>query len=272
MNDGGAAVPIMDFLGVMFLCLAEEFWMGKPRSMGYRSMYGCREGPRDRVEVEGEVVRYLLWGNEIANWNRKKEALMVDDCGWKTQLTMNRLNGILCRLNYNVFSERQQWYLRDWKGDETYVWEGSHMIDLEARRVTPCTRRAFNLKISRSLRRYYEKARRLIEKNFMVTITLDGAIYVFLKKRFSGISRSVLALQVFDGGFKAYRGYVASSKICSAFMKGNAAILLRALIKEGYEITKPEGVLRELEVFDVDFDVLPEHVVSSLALAKLLEG
>jgi len=39
-------------------------------------MYGYPEGPGDRVVVEGDVVRYLLWGNEIANWNRAKGTLM----------------------------------------------------------------------------------------------------------------------------------------------------------------------------------------------------
>ena len=105
------------------MCLAEEFWMAKPRYKGYRSMYGYREGPRDRVVVEGDVVRYLLWGNEIANWNRRKGTLMVDDCGWQTQLTMDRLNAILQRLGFSIYSERRTLYIHDWRRNEVYLWE-----------------------------------------------------------------------------------------------------------------------------------------------------
>jgi len=245
--------------------------MGKPRCRGYRSAYGYREGPRDQVAVEGDVVRYLLWGNEIANWNRKKGTLMVDDCGWQTYLTMDRLNGILRRLSFNVFSERRQWYLHDWKMGETYLWEGSHVIDLESRQFVPCTPRKFNEKISNSLKRYYKKARRIVEeKKFLSMVTLDGLIFVFVKDGLYGLSESVLGLQIYDGGFKAYEGSVAASKIYSAFMKRNAWIIMRQLIEEGDETEGTEDLLRKLKEFNADLNVLPECIVSKLALAKLL--
>ena len=255
------------------MCLAEEFWMGKPRCMGYRSMYGHREGPRDRVIVEGDVVRYLLWGNEIANWNRKKGILIVDDCGWQTQLTMDRLNGILRRLGFHVYSERGSLYLCDSKQEETYVWEGEHMINLETRQVTPCTPRTFNKKISDSLKKYYKKAKEIVEKRkFLSMVTLDGYVFIFVKGWSHGLSEHVLGVQIYEDRFKAYEGSVAVSKIYSAFMKRNAWIVMRQLVKEGDEIDRAEDLLRKLESFDVDVNVLPECVVSRLALAKLLEG
>jgi len=212
-------------------------------------------------------------GNEIANWNRAKNVLLVDDCGWQTQLAMDRLNSIMRRIDFNVFSERGTLYLRDWKRDETYFWEGSHVIDLESRRVVPCTPRKFNEKISNSLKRYYDKARKIVEKRrFLVTVTLDGAVYVFVDRWSRGISRKVLALQVFEDGFKAYKGFVAASKIYSAFVKSNAAIVMKELTKEGCEIEGAENLLQELKEYDVDLNTLREHVVSKLALAKLLEG
>jgi hypothetical protein len=236
-------------------------------------MYGYQEGPRDRVAVQGDVVRYLLWGNEIANWNVAKKTLIVDDCGWQTQLTMNRLNDIMRRLGFSIYSERGSLYLHDWRRDETYVWEGSHIINLETRRVNPCTPRTFNEKISNSLKRYYEKAKKMVEKRgFLVTVTLDGVIYAFVNKWSGGITRRTLVLQVFEDGFKAYQGFIAASKIYSAFVKGNAGILMKHLRKEGYEIDGAENLLRELEDYGVDLNTLPEHVVSKLALAKLLEG
>ena len=247
--------------------------MGKPRCRGYRSMYGYRKGPRDRVAVEGDVVRYLLWGNEIANWYRKKGTLMVDDCGWQTQLTMDRLNSIMRRLGFNVFSERGTLYLHDWKRDETYFWEGSHVIDLESRQVVPCTPRKFNEKISNSLKRYYKKAKRIVEeKKFLSMVTLDGLVFVFVKGWPRCLSEHVLGLQIYDGGFKAYEGSVAVSKIYSAFMKRNAWIIMRQLVKEGYKIDRAEDLLRKLKEFNADLNILPECIVSKLALAKLLEG
>ena len=255
------------------MCLAEEFWMAKPRCKGYRSMYGYREGPRDRVVVEGDVVRYLLWGNEIANWNRRKGTLMVDDCGWQTQLTMDRLNAILQRLGFSIYSERRTLYIHDWRRNEVYLWEGSHMIDLESRRIVPCTPRKFNEKISKSLRKFYRKARRsLEEKKFLFTVTLEGLLLVFVEDWTRYLSRRVLALQIHDGGFKAYEGYVAMSKIYSAFAGRNAWIIMKQLIREGREIEGVEELLLKLEEFDVDLNALPECVVSKIALAKLLEG
>ena len=126
------------------MCLADSFWKARERR------HGRRGGDyRDEVVVEGDVVRYLLWGNEIANWNRAKGTLMVDDCGWQTKLTMDRLNAILWMLDFHVYSERRNLYIHDRKRDADYVWEGSHMIDLRTRRITPSTSRRFNVKVSR---------------------------------------------------------------------------------------------------------------------------
>jgi len=234
-------------------------------------MYGYQRGPRDQVMVEGDVVRYLLWGNEIANWNRAKKTLMIDDCGWQTPLTMNRLNSILWRLNFHVFSERGSLFLRDWKEGKTYVWEGSHMIDLETRRVTPSTLRSFNEKISNSLKEYYERAKKVVEKKFLSMVTLDGFVFIFVKGWPHGLTENVLGLQIFNGRFKAYEGSVAVSKIYSAFMKRNAWIIMKQLVKEGREIDRTENLLHELKDFGVDLNVLPECIVSELALARLLE-
>jgi len=254
------------------LCLAEEFWEGKPRCRGYRSTYAYRVGPRDRVVVEGDVVRYLLWGNEIANWNRAKGTLIVDDCGWQTPLTMDRLNGILWKLDFHVFSEHRSLYLRDSKREETYVWEGEHMINLETRRVTPCTPRIFNKKISDSLKKYYEKAKKIVEKKkFLSMVTLDGLVFIFVKGWSRCLSERALGLQIYEDGFKAYEGSIAVSKIYSAFVKRNAWIIMRQLVKEGCEIDRAEDLLRKLKDFNVDLNVLPECVVSKLALARLME-
>ena len=253
------------------MCLADEFWNCKPRKKGYGGYW--RSGVRDRVVVEGDVVRYLLWGSEIANWNRKNKTLLVDDCGWETRLTFDRLNSLLRRVDMYVYSERGNLYFHDRQRDEDYVWEGSHMINLGNRRVTPCAPREFNEKVSEALKEYYEKARNLVGKRkFLVTATLDGAVYAFVNSWHRRITRQVLGLRISGDGFEAYRGMVAASKVYSAFTRNNATLLMNHLVERGYRIEKAESVLSELRDLEVNFDVLPESVVSKLALAKLMEG
>jgi hypothetical protein len=252
------------------LCLADEFWNCKPRRKGHRSHW--RSGVRDRVIVEGDVVRYLLWGSEIANWNINNETLHVDDCGWKTRLTFGRLNSILSYVDMYVYSIRGNLYFHDLQRNQDYVWEGTHMINLRNRRATPCTPRKFNGKASKTLREYYEKARSLVEKKkFLVTVTLDGKVCVFINSWYKRIERQVFGFHVSEDMFEAYRGMVAASKVYSAFTRNDATILMNHLVERGRRIEKAESILNELRDFEVDFEVLPESVVSKLALAKLLE-
>lgn len=223
--------------------------------------------------VEGSVVRYLLWGNEIAEWNRKADTLMVDDCGWQTMLTQSRLNNILHHINMAVYSERGKLYLNDLKTQKAYVWGGMHTIHLDTRRVVPARLKVENEKISEALRRFYEKARRLMDRRKMlVTATLEGAIYAFVDRWSSRIQRHALVFRVYSKGFKAYRGMVATSTICSAYVKGDAARLLNKLEKEGYEVEDPGEILSELKHLGVHISDLPESVISELAITKLMGG
>ena len=255
------------------MCLADCFWKGKPCKKGHNYFLGCREGPRDEVVVERDVVRYLLWGNEIANWNRKRGILMVDDCGWQTKLTMDRLNAIMRRLGFSVYSDRREWCLHNLRTDETYVWEGTHTINLETRRVSPCTPKIRNEKVSESLRRFYEKAKELVERRKFLTVpTLDGRSYVFVNSSYKRISKQVLYLHISEYGFEAYKGMVAASKVYSAFVKYDVLPIIKDLTKHGWEIRDARKLLQELQTFGVNVNILPENIVSQLALAKLLEG
>ncbi|MEM2189467.1 MAG: hypothetical protein QXG35_09090, partial [Nitrososphaerota archaeon] len=74
--------------------LVEHFWEARP----------AKRLPRDRVIVEGGFVKYILWRSAIAVWNRLSNTLTISDCGWRTQLTMGRLNGIISRLDYRISS------------------------------------------------------------------------------------------------------------------------------------------------------------------------
>ena len=246
------------------MCLAKEFWMGKP----------CRKGPRDRVAVEGAAVKYLLWGNEIASWNREEGVLVVDDCGWKTQLTVSRLNSIIGKFDFFIRRKRGALYIRDWREDKFYLWEGRHVIDVESRRITPCTLKRFNEGASKSLKKYYERVRRVVgRRKFLFTATLDGFALAFIGEEGARrLSRHVLGLRICSGGLKAYEGYATVSKIYSAFMRGNAQTIVNYLAEEGFEIDGLEDLMWWLDFFDVDLSALPERAVREIALANLLEG
>lgn len=251
------------------MCLAKEFWEAKPCWKGYR-----KHSPRDKVVVEDETVRYLLWGSQIATWNKKNKTLMVDDCGWKTWLTFNRLNAILGETDASIHSERGKTYIWDSKSKADYVWEGSHLIKLEPFEITPRTPRRFNKKVSDALRDYYAKAMDLMEKRKkLVTSTLDGIACLFPRRWYGGgaFSISVLSLYVQGDNVKAYTARVSSSKVYSAFMKNDGASLTGYIFENGSELEESE-TLPALERFDVDVNVLPETVVQQLALMKLLEA
>ena len=249
------------------MCLAKEFWEAKPCWKGYR-----RHTPRDKVAVEDETVKYLLWGSQIATWNKKDGTLVVDDCGWKTWLTFNRLNAILGETDAFIHSERGKIYIRDSKREADYVWEGSHLIKLEPFEITPRTPRRVNKKVSRALRSYYAKAIELMEKRKrLVTSTLDGMACLFVKQYCNGVLRQVMGLYVQGDNVKAYTGRVANSKVYSAFMKDDAASVTGYLVENGCKLEESE-TLPELERFDVDVKILPETVVQQLALMKLLEA
>jgi len=247
--------------------VASRFWDAKHCKNGY-----VGRGVRDRVVVEGDVVKYILWGSEIANWNRGNSTLIVDDCGWQTWLTMDRLNNILSQIKMNVYSDRNRLYLRDWEKTEPYIWEGTHTIRLDTRKIVPCNPRVFNQKISNAVKSFHEKGREILEKkNVIATATLDGVIIAFVDKYYSRIMRPALAFKVHSDGFDAYKGMVAMSTIYSAYIKNDATLLLRKLVKEGSEIRKAETILSEVEDFGIRMEDLPEVVVSSLSLAKLME-
>ena len=250
------------------MCLAKEFWEAKPCWHGYR-----KHTPRDKVAVEGETVRYLLWGNQIATWNKQNGTLMVDDCGWKTWLTFNRLNAILRDTPAYIYSARGDMYIRDTKLEADYVWEGSHLLKLDPFEITPRTPRKINKKVSRALKAYYEKAIELMEKRKrLVTTTLDGIACLFPRRWYGGrFSLSVLSLYVNGDQVKAYTGRVSSSKVYSAFMKNDAAALSGYLVENGSKLEESE-TLPALERFNVDTKTLPETVVQQLALMKLLEA
>jgi hypothetical protein len=253
---------------VIGMSLDRDFWESNPCCKG-----STKWNPRDKVVVEGDEVRYLLWGSQVATWNRKNNTIMVDDCGWTTKLTFNRLNAILSEVHLSIYSSRGKSYIWSSKRGTEYVWEGTHTINLDTRKITPCTPRKTNKKVSEALRSYYASAAELIEKRKRLVIkTLDGLVCLYPRRYYSReFSMLVLGLYASSGNIKAYMGKVASSKVCSAFMKNDAASLTGYLVQTGEELSDQE-ILSELNDFRVDTALLPQPMLQQLALMKLMEA
>jgi hypothetical protein len=69
------------------------------------------------VEVLPNVTILKLHNNEIAyKYNDPKKTISITNCGWATNTTKERLNGIP---NVNIYQKNFEWYLNDkkWNGD-----------------------------------------------------------------------------------------------------------------------------------------------------------
>jgi hypothetical protein len=254
---------------VVFVSLAEAFWMTKP------CWKGCRKSePRDKVVAEGGKVWYFLWGSQIATWNQKANTLRVDDCHWKTPLTFKRLNRILSKLQIFIRSIHGVTYLVDSTVGTEYVWEGAHLIYLESLAVHPGVLRKTNPKVSQALRKYYATATELMSKNRqLVTETLTDEVVCLIPKLYSDgqFQLSLLGLYVNGDALRGYVGKVACSKVYSAFMKNTTQSLADHLTMKGEELYGQE-ILSALSEFRVETAWLPPKVVRQLALLKLVEA
>lgn len=66
-----------------------------------------------------ETSEMTLFGNTIAVYNHRAEELEIYNCGWFTQTTKERLNGILRAFNGSCIVQRAgKWFIRT---DEGYL-------------------------------------------------------------------------------------------------------------------------------------------------------
>jgi len=244
--------------------VAERFWKAKP----------CRLGSRDRVVVEGSTVRYLVWGNEVAKWDRDADVLEVDDCGWQTWLTRDRLNNILGDIDWEIYSDRGRWFIHHRLTHRSYVWEGYHRIHISSGAIQPAKLKTERRDISNSLKDYYRRARAAInaKRRRLIIRTLDGTLYVFVDKPYRR-RISTLVVKTHSPEFDAWEGRLHLSTICSAFIRSDASKILKELDKRLWRIEdrKAERVLSELRSMNFKPEDIPEQLVPSLAVAKLLE-
>jgi hypothetical protein len=244
--------------------LAEMFWKAKP----------CRLGSRDMVVVDGSTVRYLVWGNEVAKWDRDADMLEVDDCGWQTWLTRDRLNNILGDIGWGIYSHRRRWFIHHRLTDRSYVWEGHHRIHISSGAIQPAKLKTERRDISNSLKDYYRRALAAInaKRRRLIVRTLNGTAYIFVHEPY-GRRISTLVVETHSPEFDAWEGRLHLSTICSAFIRSDASKILKELNKRLWRIEdrKAGRVLSELGSMNFKPEDIPEQLVSSLAVAKLLE-
>lgn len=243
--------------------LAEKFWMAKPSRHGRG---------RDRVVVDGNVVSYLLWGNEIARWDMDEGTLIICDCGWRTNLTQGRLNSILWRggLGFGIFRERGKWFISDHAREKTYVWEGCHTIGLSDRSITPCRLRTRRPEVSAALAKFYGRARRLLEakRRILTVLTLSGIRYVISEPP---KKRTTVVVVSLDGCLRAWVGKLRAPKVYSIFARNQAKIFREMASFEEINVERDvDGFLKLLREMNVGVSDLPDHLASSLAIHKML--
>lgn len=73
--------------------VVNRFWEGKPAKGGGWCYYHNNHY-RDRVVVDDDKVTYILHNSPIAIWYRHSDLLQLDDCGYSTPTTRDRLNAI----------------------------------------------------------------------------------------------------------------------------------------------------------------------------------
>ena len=80
---------------------AKHFWDGTEAHLS----------KRDSIINTGDSVILELWGHAIAT--REAETLIIDSCGYQTNTTKERLNGILYKLNWRIYQHKGVWYVED---------------------------------------------------------------------------------------------------------------------------------------------------------------
>jgi hypothetical protein len=70
------------------------------------------------------VSRLLLHDNEIATRTEGRDTILIDTCGWISNTTKERLNGVLDYLGLERIQQNNfKWYLmgRKWNGNEVRI-------------------------------------------------------------------------------------------------------------------------------------------------------
>ena len=73
--------------------------------------------------------RMLLHNNEIASKEQYSDSILIDTCGWFSNTTKERLNGLLDSLGLPKIQQKNfKWYLigKEWNGNEVRINTRTH--------------------------------------------------------------------------------------------------------------------------------------------------
>ena len=85
---------------------------------------GKSQGRNDRIEKNRGGISYYLFSNEIAFYNPEKKTLELNDCGFETSTTKDRLNG----LGAGITQVQGTWYTDTAR---KIKWTGSKVIKVK---------------------------------------------------------------------------------------------------------------------------------------------
>jgi hypothetical protein len=119
----------------------------------------------DNTQSTGRAM--YLFGNKIAEW--REDGLWITNCGWQTNTTKERLNGLGMYLNFWIAQRKGNWYITGNElGGETY-WSGDwvrvykHLpngLDLNAKSKEVVVEKEW---VSNGYRGYYDPTTTAIE-------------------------------------------------------------------------------------------------------------
>ena len=76
-----------------------------------RLSYG-KEGVRDETVFTEDGLALSVWGNIVASYNPETKVVKINHCGWKTQLTKDRINVVLSAFtNYSLIQRNYRFML-----------------------------------------------------------------------------------------------------------------------------------------------------------------
>ena len=87
---------------------------------------------RDSMEKEKGQVKLYLWGNQIGSYNPRQKKITVEDAGWQTVTTKDRLNRIIPL--GKIIQRKGEWYFENSRGNKIQF-GGRATFDMKSRKV-----------------------------------------------------------------------------------------------------------------------------------------
>lgn len=249
------------------MCLTTQFWTSQSSWKGNKKAF-----PRDKIITTTNTTHYLLWNNTIAVLNKNQNTLFITDCDYQTKLTYNRLNKILKKIPYHIYTQNKKTYIQNTKQNKTYTWEGNHTINLKTQKINPANQRKFNHNLSQALKTYHKKAKHFLQKqNYLYTLTLDGATLLFIKPHFTNFNKQIIYIQIKNKHqLHTYITHIPKTKLYTALKTNNTHNLIN-YIKQKTQPLQQNEIFKTLEKFNIDTKNLPQKVLPAFALQKILE-